>query len=148
MMEQKHDRPVDILLVEDNEGDARLAMEAFRESIIPNAVHHVRDGMEAVAYLRKQGKYADARRPDLILLDLNLPGKDGMEVLAEIKGDDDLKPIPVVILTISGDEKDYVSACSLQANCFFTKPIDFEQFLEVVRAIEGFWMGIARNFFL
>jgi two-component system, chemotaxis family, response regulator Rcp1 len=147
-MKKKHDHPIDILLVEDNEGDARLAMEAFRESTLPNKVHHVHDGIEAMAYLRKEGTYTDAPRPHLILLDLNLPRKGGMEVLAEIKEDEELKLIPVVILTISGDEKDYVRACRLQANCFFTKPIDFEQFLEVVRAIEGFWKKIARNFFM
>lgn len=147
-MKKKKELPIDILLVEDHDGDARLAMEAFRESSIPNRMHHVHDGIEAMSYLRRQGKYEASRRPDLILLDLNLPGKSGLEVLAEIKGDEGLKAIPVVILTISGDEKDYVTACSLQANCFFTKPIDFEQFLEVVRAIEVFWMEVAGNFFL
>jgi len=147
-MKIKNDRPIDILLVEDNEGDARLAMEAFRESILPNKVHHVHDGIEALAYLRKEGPYAHVLLPHLILLDLNLPRKGGLEVLAEIKADEKLKKIPVVVLTISGDEKDYITACSLQANCFFTKPIDFEQFLEVVHSIERFWMEIAKAFFL
>ena len=135
---------IDILLVEDNEGDARLAKEALKESKVLNRVFHVVDGVEAMAFLRKEGKYADAPRPHLILLDLNLPRKDGREVLAEIKGDESLKRIPVVVLTISNDEKDIFKTYNLHVNCFITKPIDFEQFLKVVESIEDFWLTIVQ----
>jgi two-component system, chemotaxis family, response regulator Rcp1 len=135
---------VDILLVEDNEGDARLAKEALKESKVLNRVFHVVDGVEAMAFLRKEGKYADVPRPHLILLDLNLPRKDGREVLAEIKGDESLKRIPVVVLTISNDEKDIFKTYNLHVNCFITKPIDFEQFLNVVKSIEDFWLTIVQ----
>jgi CheY-like chemotaxis protein len=135
---------IDILLVEDNEGDARLAKEALKESKVLNRVFHVVDGVEAMAFLRKEGKYADAPRPHLILLDLNLPRKDGREVLAEIKGDESLKRIPVVVLTISNDEKDIFKTYNLHVNCFITKPIDFEQFLKVVKSIEDFWLTIVQ----
>jgi CheY-like chemotaxis protein len=139
-----HVHPIAILLVEDNEGDARLAMEAMRESKIRNTLHHVRDGEEAMAFLRREGKFADAPRPDLVLLDLNLPRKDGREVLAEIKADDALKRVPVVILTVSSDEEDIFKAYGLHANCFITKPLDFQQFVKVVKSIEDFWLSIVK----
>jgi two-component system, chemotaxis family, response regulator Rcp1 len=135
---------VDILLVEDNEGDARLAKEAMRDSKIRNSLHHVADGEEAMAFLRRQGRHALAPRPDLILLDLNLPKKDGRQVLAEIKADDDLKRIPVVILTVSSAEEDILKSYNLHANCFITKPIDLNQFLKVIRSVEDFWLTIVR----
>jgi two-component system, chemotaxis family, response regulator Rcp1 len=142
----KHTRgkPIDILLAEDNEGDARLAKEAMRDSKVINTIHHVPDGVEAMAFLRKEGKYADAPRPVLILLDLNLPRKDGREVLADIKEDEYLKRIPVVILTVSNDEADILRSYNLHANCYITKPIDLAQFLNVVRSIEDFWLTIVK----
>jgi chemotaxis family two-component system response regulator Rcp1 len=135
---------IDILLVEDNEGDARLAKEAMRDSKIRNALHHVVDGEEAMAFLRRQGVHAKAPRPDLILLDLNLPKKDGRQVLAEIKDDEDLKRIPVVILTVSSAEEDVLKAYNLHANCYITKPIDLAQFMKVVRSVEDFWLTIVK----
>ena len=144
MIRNSKGKPVDILLVEDNEGDARLAKEAMRDSKISNTIHHVSDGVEAMAFLRKEGKYADTPRPDLILLDLNLPRKDGREVLADIKEDEDLKRIPVVILTVSNDEADILRSYNLHANCYITKPIDLAQFLNVVRSIEDFWLTIVK----
>ena len=137
-------RPIDILLVEDNAGDARLTVEALRESKVSNSVSVVKGGVQAIAYLRGRGQFADATRPDLILLDLNLPRKDGREVLAEIKEDDDLKRIPVVVLTTSQAEQDILRAYDLHANCFITKPADLEQFLKVVRTIEDFWLTIVK----
>ena len=137
-------KPVEILLVEDNPGDARLAREALKDSKIRNSLSHVEDGVEALAFLRQQGDYAAAPRPDLILLDLNLPRKDGREVLAEIMQDPDLKRIPVVILTISKDEEDVLKSYSLHANCFITKPIDLGQFMKVVKSIEDFWLTIVK----
>ncbi len=136
--------PIVILLVEDNAGDARLAMEALRDSKIRNSMHHVSDGEEAMAFLRREGRYMDAPKPDLVLLDLNLPRKDGREVLAEIKADEDLKRIPVVILTVSSDDEDVFRAYGLHANCFITKPLDFHQFVKVVRSIEDFWLSIVK----
>ena len=135
---------VDILLVEDNPGDARLAIEALRVGKVRNRLYHVEDGVGAMDYLRKRGPYKDAVRPDLILLDLNLPRKDGRAVLAEIKADEDLKRIPVVVLTISKEEEDVLRSYNLHANCFITKPIDLGQFMRVVRSIEDFWMSIVR----
>jgi len=132
--------PVDILLVEDNPGDARLMKEALAEAKIRNRLHLVADGVEALAYLRRQDPFAGAGRPDLILLDLNLPGKDGREVLAEIKGDRDLRRIPVVILTTSRTESDIARAYDLHANAYVTKPLDIEQFITVVKSIEDFWL--------
>jgi len=137
-------KPIEILMVEDNEGDARLALEAMRESKIKNTMHHVRDGDEAMAFLRKEGKYTDAPRPDLVLLDLNLPRKSGQEVLAEMKADMDLKRIPVVILTVSSDEEDVLKTYNSHANCYITKPLDLTQFMKVVRAIEDFWLTIVK----
>jgi CheY-like chemotaxis protein len=135
---------VEILLVEDNLGDVRLTREAFKESKLLNALHHVEDGVEAMAFLRREGAYAAAPRPDLILLDLNLPRMDGREVLAAIKQDEELKRIPVIILTTSVDEQDVLRAYHLHANCFITKPIALERFLEVARSIEEFWLTIVR----
>jgi CheY-like chemotaxis protein len=137
-------KPIEILLVEDNEGDARLAREALHDSKVMNNIHHVLDGIEAMDFLYHKGRYKDAPRPDLILLDLNLPRKDGREVLAEIKGNDDLKRIPVVALTISNDEKDILKSYNLHVNCYITKPIDLEQFLQVVHSIEDFWLTIVK----
>ena len=135
---------IDILLVEDNEGDARLAKEAMRDSKIRNMLHHVSDGEEAMEFLYRRGKHADAPRPDLILLDLNLPRKDGRAVLEEVKTDVNLKRIPVVILTTSSDEQDIIRSYNLHANCYITKPIDLTQFLKVVQAIEDFWLTIVK----
>jgi CheY-like chemotaxis protein len=136
--------PVDILLVEDNPGDARLMKEALAEAKIRNRLHLVADGVEALAYLRRQDPFAGAGRPDLILLDLNLPGKDGREVLAEIKGDQGLRRIPVVILTTSRAESDIARAYDLHANAYVTKPLDIEQFITVVKSIEEFWLTIVK----
>ncbi|HEY1267644.1 MAG TPA: response regulator [Candidatus Binatia bacterium] len=133
-----------ILLVEDNPGDVRLTMEALKEGKILNEISVAEDGVEAIAYLRRVGKYAEAPRPDLILLDLNLPKKDGREVLEEIKGDTDLKKIPVVVLTTSAAERDILRAYDLHANCYITKPVDLEQFIRVVQSIEDFWLTIVK----
>ena len=143
-MNTKPVKVVDILLVEDNPGDARLTQEALKESKIRNTLSIVEDGVEAIAFLRHQGKYADAPRPDLILLDLNLPRKSGREVLSEIKQDDDLKSIPVVVLTISRAEEDICRAYNSHANCYITKPIDFNQFITITKSIEDFWLTIVK----
>jgi CheY-like chemotaxis protein len=137
-------RPIEILLVEDNPGDADLAREALESSEIRSNLHVVGDGQEAMDLLHQSGKYSAAPRPDLILLDLNLPRKDGREVLAEIKMDEDLKRTPVVILTISTAEEDILKSYNLHANCFITKPIDLHQFLHVVKSIEDFWLTIVK----
>jgi CheY-like chemotaxis protein len=137
-------RPIEILLVEDNPGDADLAREALESSKIRSNLHVVVDGQEAMDLLHQSGKYSAAPRPDLILLDLNLPRKDGREVLAEIKMDEDLKRTPVVILTISKAEEDILKSYNLHANCFITKPIDLHQFLHVVKSIEDFWLTIVK----
>jgi CheY-like chemotaxis protein len=137
-------RPVEILLVEDNPGDVRLTQEALKESKICNHLSVVTDGVEAVEYLRREGRFAQAVRPDLILLDLNLPRKNGREVLAEIKEDHDLRRIPVVILTISQDEEDVFKAYNLHANCYVNKPLDLNRFLKVVQSIEDFWLTIVK----
>ena len=133
---------IEILLVEDNPGDARLPIEAMREAKMRNRMHVVEDGVEAMEFLRRQGRFGDAPRPDLILLDLNLPRKDGREVLAEVKADPDLKRIPVVVLTPSRAEEDVLRAYDLHANCYVTKPVDFEQFMRVVRQIDEFWVKV------
>jgi two-component system, chemotaxis family, response regulator Rcp1 len=133
-----------ILLVEDNPGDVRLTMEALKEGKILNEVRVVEDGVEAMDFLHRTGKYTDAPRPDLILLDLNLPKKDGREVLAEIKEDDSLKKIPVVVLTTSAAERDILRAYNLHANCYITKPVDLDQFIHVVQLIEDFWLTIVK----
>ncbi len=135
---------IDILLVEDNPGDVRLAQEALKESKIRNKLFVAEDGVEAIAFLRRQGKYADMPRPDLILLDLNLPRKNGREVLAEIKTDENLKRIPVVIMTVSRAEEDITKCYNHHANCYITKPLDFHQFMEVTKSIEEFWLTIVK----
>lgn len=137
-------KPVDILLVEDNPGDARLAIEALNESTVPNTVHAVRDGEEAMAFLHQEGKYASAPRPDLILLDLNLPKKDGREVLAEIKENPDLKCIPVVVMTTSNAEDDIRKTYNLHVNCYVTKPVEFDHFMKVIKSLEDFWLATVR----
>ena len=136
--------PIEILLVEDNPGDARLTQEALRDAKVRNNLHVVLDGVEALAFLRRQGKHAAVPKPDLILLDLNLPKKDGREVLEEIKQDDQLRHIPIVILTTSQAEKDIIESYRLRANAFVTKPVDLEQFLKVVQSIEHFWLEIVK----
>lgn len=134
--------PIDILLVEDNLGDIDLAKEALGMGKLHNTLHVVQDGVAAMDFLRKKGKYAGEPRPDLIILDLNLPKKDGREVLAEIKADAGLKRIPVVVLTTSQAEEDVLKTYDLHANCFVTKPLDMKQFLHVVQSIEEFWLTI------
>ncbi len=135
-------RPIEILMVEDSPSDAQLTVEALHAAKIANRLSHVEDGVEALRFLRQQGPYADAPRPDLILLDLNLPRKDGREVLDELKRDPDLKVIPVVVLTTSRSEQDVLRSYQLHANCYITKPVDFTKFMEVVKAIENFWLSI------
>ena len=137
-------RPIEILLVEDNPGDIRLTREALKEAKVRNNLHVATDGVDGMAFLNRQDLFADAPRPDLILLDLNLPRKDGRELLAEIKGDDDFKRIPVVILTTSKDEEDILRTYNLHANCYITKPVDLDQFIRVVRSVEDFWLTIVR----
>ena len=135
-------RAIQILLVEDNPGDVRLTIEALKEGKVRNELRVVSDGAEALGFLRREGGYADATRPDLILLDLNLPKKDGREVLEEIKADERLKRIPVVILTSSRAEQDVLRSYDLSANCYITKPVDLDQFISVVKSIEDFWLTV------
>jgi CheY-like chemotaxis protein len=137
-----HTRPAELLLVEDNPGDVRLTVEALKEGRVLNHLTVVKDGEEAIAVLRRQGQYADAARPDMILLDLNLPRKSGMEVLAEIKQDPDLRQIPVVVLTTSQAEQDILGTYSLHANCYIVKPVDLNQFMNVVQSIRSFWLAV------
>ncbi len=137
-------QPIEILLVEDSPGDVRLTKEALKEGRVRNRLSVVEDGADAVAFLRREGVHADAPRPDLILLDLNLPKKDGREVLDEIKHDPDLKVIPVVVLTTSRADEDVLRAYELNANCYITKPVDFQQFLSVVKSIEDFWLTVVK----
>ena len=137
-------RPVEILLVEDNPGDVRLTRETLKDSKLLNRMSVAVDGVEALAFLRREGRYAGEVRPDLILLDLNLPKKDGREVLAEIKADESLRRIPVVVLTTSSAEQDILKMYDLHANCYITKPVDLDQFSTVVRAIETFWFTIVK----
>jgi CheY-like chemotaxis protein len=137
-------RPIKILLVEDSPGDVRLTHEALKEGKVRNELHVVGDGLEASVFLRQEGKYAHAPRPDLVLLDLNLPKKDGREVLAEIKADEQLRRIPVVILTTSQAEEDILKAYNLYANCYVTKPVDLDQFIKIVKSIEDFWLTIVK----
>lgn len=136
--------PIEILLVEDNPGDVRLTIEALKEGKVANEINVAADGVEALAFLRREGKYENAPKPDLILLDLNLPKKNGREVLAEIKMDARLKCIPVVVLTSSQAEKDIVVTYNLHANCYITKPVDFDQFIKVVKSIENFWFKVVK----
>jgi two-component system, chemotaxis family, response regulator Rcp1 len=138
----KDTKPVVILLVEDNPGDARLTQEALKEGKVLNELHIASDGVEAIAFLNREGKYVSAPRPDIILLDLNLPRMDGREVLAIIKNDPMFKRIPVVILTTSKAEEDIIRTYDLHANCYITKPVDLDQFLNVVQMVENFWFTI------
>jgi chemotaxis family two-component system response regulator Rcp1 len=142
MQRPKTGRPVQILLVEDNPGDVGLTLEALKEATLPNKLTVVKNGADALSLLRRQGQHAGAARPDLILLDLNLPKKDGRKVLAEIKGDANLKRIPVVILTTSEDEQDVLESYNLHANCYIVKPLDLDRFITVVKSIEDFWLRI------
>ena len=137
----KTEKPLEILLVEDNPADVRLTQEAFLEGKIHNKLVVAKDGVEAMDILQRRGQYADAERPDLILLDLNLPRKDGREVLAEIKADETLRCIPVVILTTSRAEMDIVKTYNLHCNCYVVKPVDLDQFIHVIRSIENFWLS-------
>jgi chemotaxis family two-component system response regulator Rcp1 len=136
--------PIQILLVEDNPGDVRLTREVLKDGRINNTLNVVEDGVEALAFLRHEGAYADAGQVDLVLLDLNLPKKDGREVLAEMKADPALRRIPVIILTTSSAELDILGAYDLHANCYITKPVDLDQFTKVVRSIEEFWLSIVK----
>ena len=135
-------RPIEILLVEDSPSDARLTIAALKNAKVGNRVSHVEDGVQALEFLRRQGRYAEAPRPDLIMLDLNLPRKDGREVLADLKSDPALKMIPVVVLTSSKAEEDVLKSYELHANCYITKPVDFTQFLEIVKSVQHFWLTV------
>lgn len=137
-------RPIHILLVEDNEGDVRLTREALKEGRVHNSLGVASDGIEALAMLRREGRYTDCERPDLILLDLNLPRKDGREVLAEIKDDPALKRIPVVVLTTSKAEEDIIKSYDLHANCYIAKPVDFDKFVAVIKTIDEFWLSVVK----
>jgi CheY-like chemotaxis protein len=141
-MNRENCRPIEILMVEDNLGDVRLTQEALSEGKVRNHLHVVADGVEAMAFLRREGEHTHAPQPDLILLDLNLPKKSGPEVLAEIKADPELRRIPVVILTVSKAEEDVLKSYNLHANCYITKPVNLDQFLEVVKSIEDFWLTV------
>jgi len=141
-MVKLNSRPIEILLAEDNPADVRLTKEALKEGKVLNNLAEVSDGVEAMKYLRGLGKYAGSTRPDLVLLDLNMPRKDGREVLAEIKADEDLKRIPVVVLTTSKAEEDILRSYDLHANCYISKPVDLKQFIEVVKTVENFWLTI------
>jgi CheY-like chemotaxis protein len=134
--------PVEILLVEDNPGDVRLTKEALKEGKVYNNLHWAKDGVEALEFLKREGKHARAPRPDIILLDLNLPKKDGREVLAVIKKDGELKHIPVVVLTTSKADEDVLKSYELHANCYVTKPVDLEKFIQVVQSIDRFWLTV------
>ena len=145
MSTQTARRSADILVVDDNPGDVRLTVEALRDGEMQNSLHTARDGAEAIAFLRRRGKYGDAPRPDLILLDLDMPGMGGLQVLAEIKKDAALRDIPVVILTGSQEIEDIVKTYNLHANCYVTKPIDLEQFITMVKSITNFWLTIVNR---
>ncbi|MBN2623835.1 MAG: response regulator [Acidimicrobiales bacterium] len=137
-------RPIEVLLVEDDEGDVLMTREALAEGKVLNHLHVVGDGVDALAFLRRSGAYADATRPDLVLLDLNLPKRDGRQVLQDIKGDDDLRRIPVVVLTTSEAEEDVLRSYDLHANAYVTKPVDFERFVDVIRQIDEFFISVVR----
>lgn len=139
----KDNRPINILLIEDNPGDVRLTQEAFKEGKVNTKLDIVMDGVEAIKYLRKQGSYADSSTPDLILLDLNLPKRDGREVLEEIKADIELKRIPIVILTTSNAEQDIIKSYNLHVNCYINKPVDFDKFFDIIQKIQEFWLKTA-----
>lgn len=143
MSQNGFQKTIEILLVEDNPADARLTKEAFREADTPNTIRVVEDGEQALAYLRKEGEFTGAVRPDIILLDLNLPKKDGREVLAEIKNDPDLRRIPVIVLTTSKSEADVLKSYDMHANCYVAKPVELDDFLMVIKSIEQFWLTFA-----
>lgn len=144
MNKQNQGHPVEILLVEDNPGDVRLTLEALKEGKVNNKIHVVKDGVEALAFVNQEGAYRDVSLPELILLDLNLPRKDGRQVLAEIKANPRLKHIPVIVLTTSEAKQDIRNAYQLHANCYITKPIDLDQFLNIIRGIEDFWLTVVK----
>jgi CheY-like chemotaxis protein len=144
MSDRRIGNPIEILLVEDNPGDVRLVQEVFKEFKVRNRLHVAEDGEKAMAFLHRLGEHARAPQPDLVLLDLNLPRKDGREVLAEIKGDSRLRLIPVVIVTSSQAEADVARSYNLNANCYITKPVDLDQFMLVIRSIENFWLTVVR----
>lgn len=141
-MSSTNARPIEILLVEDSPSDAKLTITALKVAKISNKVSHVEDGVQAMEFLLRQGQFADAPRPDLIMLDLNLPRKDGREVLEELKNNPDLQSIPVVVLTTSKAEQDIIRSYQLHANCYVTKPVNFERFLDVIQSIEQFWLAV------
>ena len=143
-MSKRSGKPVEILLVEDNPADVRLTQEALKNGKVLNKLSVVGDGVEALSFLNRKGKYADAPRPGLILLDLNLPKKKGCEVLEEIKKDPSLRRIPVVVLSISNNEQDIIKSYNRHANCYITKPVDLDQFVNVVKSIEDFWLTIVK----
>jgi len=145
MSEGGESRPVEILLAEDNPGDVKLTEKALQMGNVLNNLHVVTDGVEAMAYLRQEGEYESSPRPDLLLLDLNMPRMDGQEVLAEMKSDDDLRRIPVVVLTSSEAEEDIVESYDLHANAYLTKPVDFDGFVDIVSSIEEFWLGVVKR---
>ena len=144
MSAQGRSRPIEVLLVEDNPGDVRLTREALKDGKVSNNLSVAQDGVEALRFLRREGPYAGAPRPDVVLLDLNLPKKDGREVLQEMKQDRSLRTIPVVVLTSSDAERDIVGAYELQANCYITKPVDLDQVITAVKSIEDFWFSIVK----
>jgi len=144
MLDEENGRPAEFLLVEDNPGDVRLTQEALKECKLRNNLSVVGDGVEALAFLRREGKYGDAPKPDVILLDLNLPRKGGREVLAEIKADPILRRIPVVVITSSEAEQDVLASYDLHVNCYVNKPVDLDQFIKVVRSIGTFWLTIVK----
>ena len=144
MPNYKHLKPIEILMADDNPGDVRLAMEALKGAKVKNNVHIVHDGVDAMNFLFKKEKYKDVPTPDIILLDLNMPKKDGREVLKEVKDDKNLKRIPIVILTVSQADEDILKSYDLHANCFITKPVDFDQFINIVKTIEHFWFTIVK----
>ena len=144
MPEQSPSQPIEILLVEDDPGDVLMTQEAFQDYKIANRLSVVSNGEDAIAYMRKQGRFADVATPDLVLLDLNLPRRDGREVLLDIKGDPELRRIPVVILTTSEAEEDVIAAYDLHANAYVRKPVDFDQFVAAVRAIDDFFITVVR----
>ena len=141
---KRSERPIEILLVEDNPADVRLTIEALKEGKVRNKLAVANDGVEALQFLRREGDKKDAPRPDLILLDLNIPKKDGRQVLAEIKKDESLRRIPVVVLTTSKAEEDIIRTYDLHANCYISKPVDLDQFIRVVRSIDDFWLSVVR----
>ena len=143
-MNEARVKPIDILLVEDNPADVRLTIEAFKEGKVNNKLHVIENGEDAILFLKQEGQYSDAPRPDLILLDLNLPKKDGREVLEDIKNEPELKRIPVVILTTSKAEEDILRTYNLHANCYIHKPVDLNEFISVARSIENFWLTIVK----